>query len=185
MSRLSALDPDSIAFAAKTLLEQVQREIGMVPAILRVIANSPAALEGFLAMQECLDNGALDKRLRVQIALAVSQANDSEYCIAAHTAIGRAAGLSDEALRDARRATSPDSRTDAALKFARALGARPALPLDKHLDRLRDAGYESTHVAEMIAHTVLVSMTNCFFHASAVNLDFPRVELSEVSDPAD
>lgn len=181
MSRLSTLDFETTNDTVKTLLEQVRQEIGMVPAIFRVIANSTAALEGFLAMQNCLDAGVLDKRLRLQIALAVSQANGSEYCVAAHSALGKVEGLSEEALRDARQANTPNRRTDAALKFSKALGERPAQPLDGFLSRLRDVGFTEAEVAEIIAHAALVNMTNYFFHASAVTLDFPSIDLSEAN----
>lgn len=152
----------------------------MVPALLRVVANSPAVLEGFLAMQKALEHGVLDKRLRYQIALAVSQANRSAYCVAAYTALGRTVGLSDEALSDARQASSPDRRTDAALKFARALEARPARALGAYLDRLRAAGFGDAEVAEIVAHVVVVGLSNYFYHLSDVAVDFPPVDLAEI-----
>jgi len=152
----------------------------MVPALLRVVANSPAVLEGFLAMQKAMDSGVLDKRLRYQIALTVSQANRSAYCVAAYTALGKTVGLSDEALRDARAASSPDRRTDAALKFARALEQRPARALDPCLDRLRAAGFDDAEAAEIVAHVVLVSLSNYFYHLSDIAVDFPPVDLAEI-----
>lgn len=185
MSRLPMVDFECMSDKARALLEQIREETGMVPAIFRVIANSPAALEGFHAMQDCLDAGRLDRRLRLQIALAVSQANGSEYCVAAYTALGKIEGLSDEALRDARRANSPNRRTDATLKFSKALGERPVQPLDDHLCRLRALGYDQAEVAEIIAHAALVNLANCFFHASAVTLDFPPIDLSEGIRPTE
>jgi uncharacterized peroxidase-related enzyme len=183
MSRLSALDCESTNDTVKAMLEQVQEDMGMVPAILRVIANSTAALEGFLAMQNCLDAGVLDKRLRRQIALAVSQANGSGYCVAAHSALGKVEGLSEEALRDARQGNTPNRRTDAALNFSRALGERPTQPLDEFLSRLHDVGFTEAEVAEIIAYAALVNLTNYFSHASAVALDFPSVDLLEANRP--
>ena len=181
MSRLTALDFEFTNDTVETLLERIREETGMVPAIYRVIANSTAALAGFLAMKNCLDAGMLDKRLRSQIALAVSQANASEYCVAAYTALGKAEGLSEEALRDARQANTPNRRTDAALKFSKALGERPVQPLDELLLRLRNVGFTEAEIAEIIAHTALVNLTNYFFHASAVTLDFTPIDLSETN----
>ncbi len=173
MSRLTALELESTTGTARALLEHIWEETGMMPTLLRVIANSPAVLEGFLAMQECLDAGVLDKRLRYQIALAVSQANGSEYCVAAFSALGKAEGLSEEALRDARQANSPNRRTDAALKFAQALEGRPGQGLDRYLTRLHTVGFNYTEIAEIVAHAVLVSLSNYFYHVSRIEMDFP------------
>lgn len=181
MSRIPAIDLDSATGPAKALLDRIREETGMVPALHRVMANSPAVLEGLLAMQESLDAGVLDKRLRYQIALAVSQANGSEYCVAAFSALGKAQGLSDEALRDARRANSPNRRTDAALKFAQALESRPAQSPDRQLARLRSVGFSDTEIAEIVAHSVLVSLSNYFYHVSSVALDFPPVDMADAN----
>ena len=135
-------------------------------------------------MKKRLDAGVLDKRLRLQIALAVSEANGSEYCVAAHSALGKAEGLSEEAIRDARRANTPSSRTDAALKFSKALAMRPVHLLDERISRLRDVGFSDEAIAEIIAHATLVSLMNCFFHASNVDRDFPSIDQLEADRSA-
>ena len=179
MSRLSAIDPTSSTEAAQALLERIWEETGMVPALLRVMAHSPAVLDGYLTIQARLDGGALDKRLRYQIALAVSQANDSEYCLAAFSALGKAAGLSEEALRDARAASSPERRTDTALKFARALASGPSRSVSRHLPRMRDGGFDDTAIVEIVAQVMVVSLANALYHISDVAVDFPPVDLQE------
>ena len=167
--------------AAKALLERIWEETGMVPALLRVMAHSPIVLDGYLSIQQRLDAGTLDTRMRYQIALAVSQANGSEYCVAAFSALGKAAGLSDEALRDARGANSPDRRTDAALKFARALEARPDGTTRRHLSTLRQAGFADNEIVEMVAHVMVVGLANALYHISDVAVDFPPVDLNEMN----
>ncbi|HSS63653.1 MAG TPA: carboxymuconolactone decarboxylase family protein [Gammaproteobacteria bacterium] len=151
----------------------------MVPALLRVMAHSPAVLDGYLAIQESLEAGSLHKRLRYQIALAVSQAAGSEYCVAAYTALGKSAGLSDEALRDARVASSPDRRTDTALKFARVLKKQSAREASDHLFRLRQAGFKESEIVEIVAHVMVVSLANALYHLSDVAVDFPSIELKD------
>ncbi|NIR91698.1 MAG: carboxymuconolactone decarboxylase family protein [Gammaproteobacteria bacterium] len=182
MSRVSAIDPGSASGAAKALLERIWEETGMVPALLRAMAHSPAVLDGYLAIQERLDGGALDTRLRYHIALSVSQANGSEYCVAAYSALGKAAGLSEEAVRDARRASSPDRRTDTVLKFARALQSGAGQAISRHLPRLRDVGLGDTEIVEVVAHVMIVSLANALYHVSDVAVDFPPVDLKEL-DP--
>lgn len=121
----------------------------------------------------------MDQQLRYQIALAVSQANQSDYCLAAYTALGKAAGLREEAATDARAASSPNSRTDAALKFVSALEQRPTQTPERELAKLRSVGFSSAEIAEIIANAVLVSLGNYLCHVADMTLDFPAV------DPAD
>lgn len=156
----------------------------MVPALLRVMANSPTVLAGFIGIQQSLDAGVLDKRLRYQIALAVSQANGSAYCVAAYTALGKTAGLSEESLRDARQGASPNRRTDAALKFARALETRPGPISDSYLARLRAVGFDDAEIAEIIAHVMVASLSNYFYHVSDIAIDFPPIDLAETQQSA-
>ena len=121
MQRLKAIEPDQATGHAKQLLDAVNEKYGMVPNLARTLANSPAALQGYLAFGEALDGGVLPAKLREQIALTVSEANGCGYCVAAHCAIGQAVGLSDSELADARQSSSPDSKVDAALHLARQL----------------------------------------------------------------
>ena len=179
-TRLPVLDPASATDEQRAPLERVLEQTGIVPALLRVMAHSPAMLEGYLSMQERLEGGALDKRLRYQIALAVSQANGSEYCVAAYTALGRAVGLSEEAMRDARAASSPDRRTDVSLKLARALASRCDVSARDHLPRVVDAGLGPAEIVELVAHVMIVSLVNALYHLSAVAVDFPPVDIDEI-----
>ena len=183
MARLSALDVESTSNSVEGLFKQVEEELGMVPAIYRVIANSPVVLDGLLAMQGRLETGLLDKALRVQIALAVSQANGSAYCVAAHTALGLADGLSDETMRDARRACAPNRRSDAVLKFSRALGERTLQPLDELLCQLRRVDFTDAEIIEIVTYTALVSLTNSIALCAHMVSDFPSIDLSDTKVP--
>ena len=180
-SRLSAIDPGTATGDSRALLDRLLEETGMVPALLRVMAHSPAVLDGYLAVQKRLGEGQLDKRLRYQIALAVSQANGSAYCVAAFTALGKTAGLSDEAMRDARAASSPDRRTDAALKFAQSLESRSEIAATL-LPQLRGAGFDEPEIVEIVAQVMVVGMANAIYHISDIAVDFPSVDL-EMTDP--
>lgn len=182
MSRLSPVQLQSATESQRVLFERIFEETGMVPALLRVMAHSPFVLDGYLAIQERLDAGLLHKRLRYQIALAVSQAAGSKYCIAAYTALGKTAGLSEEAVRDARAASSPDRRTDIVLKFALALASRSGQAPGDHLSRLRQAGFVDSDILEIVAQVMVISLANALYHLSDLEVDFPSVEL-EQSEP--
>lgn len=178
---LLPIDPASANAQVKALFDRMREDKGMVPALQRVLAHSPTVLKGYLAFQQQLDDGGLDRRLRYQIALAISQANESEYCVAAYSALGRAVGLSDQALRDARLASSPDRRTDTVLKFARALEDDVAGAAHRQLSRMREVGFNDSDIVEVLAQVSVVAMLNCLYHLSTVAVEFPFVDLMEIA----
>ena len=119
--------------------------------------------------------------LHEQIALTVSQANQCDYCIAAHAAIGSSIGLTEDELRDARTATSPDRATDAALQFARRVVEKRGAVSDGDIAAIRNAGYSDTEMAEIIAHVALNIFSNYFNLVAQTDVDFPPV--ADVSSP--
>ncbi len=174
MSHFEAVDPSTATGKTKELLDGVQAKLGMTPNILRVLATSPAALEAQTAFSGALSHGALPARLREQIALAVAEANRCEYCLGAHSAAGRALGLSEEQLIDSRGGTSPDSKVDAALRFAREFVEKRGWVDDDSISRLHSAGFGDGEITEIVANTALHIFMNYFDHVAKPVLDFPK-----------
>lgn len=173
MPRLTAIQPETATGRTRELLDAVNEKYGMVPNLIRTMANSPAALEGYLAFGQALDNTSLPTKLREQIALTVSEANDCGYCVAAHCAIGKSAGLSDTEVNDARQSSSPDSKVEAALQFARQLVENRGWANDEELQRLRRAGYGDAQIAEIVAVVAWKTFANYFNHVAGTEVDFP------------
>ena len=173
MSRIKPIEPDQATGAAKQLLRVVDEKFGMVPNLARTLANSPAALQGYLAFGEALESGLLPAKLREQIALTVSQANGCGYCVAAHCAIGKSVGLSDSELADGRESSSPDSKVDAALRFAKQLVEDRGWVHDEDLDRVRRAGYGDGEITEIVAIVAWKIFANYFNHVAGTDVDFP------------
>jgi len=119
MPRLPAIQPDKATGKAKELLDGVQAKLKITPNMTRVMANSPAVLQAYLSFTSALAGRALDAKLREQIALEVGEQNACQYCVSAHTAIGRMVGLSDPEIAAARGAASSSPKNAAALEFAR------------------------------------------------------------------
>jgi AhpD family alkylhydroperoxidase len=113
---------DAAPAASQPLLAAVKAQIGSVPNLFRIVANSPAALEGYLALGGALAKGALDARTRERIALAVAELNGCDYCLSAHTYLGAHVAKLDAAeLSASRDGASSDPKAAAALQFATAL----------------------------------------------------------------
>jgi len=175
MSRIAALETSAAAPKAQPLLTAVQKSLGMTPNLYRVAAQSPDALEGLLALTSALGRGRLDARTRESIALAVAQANGCDYCLSAHTVLGRGAGLSDADVQAARDGRASEARTALLLRFAGLLVAQRGQLPEGELDRLRQAGVTDGEVVEVVGNTVLNIFTNYLNLVAGTDIDFPVV----------
>ena len=112
MNRLPVPAVESAPAASQPLLAAVKQQIGMVPNLMKVLAHSPAGLGAYLGLSAAVATGALDGAARERIALAVAEANGCEYCLSAHTYLGKhVAKLGDAELEVVRDGHSFDPRT--------------------------------------------------------------------------
>lgn len=176
MARITQINPATATGKAKELLDGVQTKLGLVPNMTRAMANAPAALDGYLALSGALAKGRLSARSREQIALAVGQANNCEYCLAAHSTIGKMVGLSTDEILDSRRGTSVDPKADAMIRFARTLVKQRGVVGEVDLVNVRSAGLDDGAIAEVVANVALNIFTNYFNHIADPDIDFPRAE---------
>src|SRR5262249_46043500 len=155
MSRLKHIATESANDRARSLLDAVKSKLGLVPNMVRAMANSPAVLDGYLQFSAALNKGSLPARVREQISLAVAQANGGDYCPAAHSTIGKAVGLTAEQVRDSRLGTAVDPKTDALIRFAVKVVERRGRVSDADLDEIRSAGFNDGAIADVVAHVAL------------------------------
>lgn len=161
--------------------DAIEKQLGVVPNMMRTMAQSPRVLEGYLALSGALSRGLLPATLQEQIALAVAEANLCNYCLSAHTALGRRAGLSDEQLAASREGLSADAKAQAALQFALAVLRHRGGVGDDDLAHVRRAGFSDAEVAEIIGHVALNVFTNYFNRAADTEIDFPLVAAGQLA----
>src|SRR4051812_41080042 len=111
MSRIAALDPTQTSGSVKQNLDGVNKMLGAVPNLFRVTAQAPAALEAMVGLFGATAKASLGAKTREAIALAVAEANGCDYCLSAHSVLGKGAGLSDADIDRARDASSDDAKT--------------------------------------------------------------------------
>jgi uncharacterized peroxidase-related enzyme len=181
MARVPVIDPKTATGETKALLDAVQAQLGVTPNFIRVLANSPKALEGFLGLYGAAGGFALDKAMQERIALAIAEGNGCQYCVSAHTAIGRHAGLSNEEMVLNRRGSSADGKAAATVAFAKALNDNLGEITGAEFDAARSAGLTDREVVEVIATVVLNIFTNVIGKATRVEIDFPKIELLNTS----
>lgn len=178
MSRITLVNPATATGEAKALLDAVQAKLGVTPNFLRVLANSPAALGSFLGLNAIVEQGKLDLQTGERIAVALAQQNSCEYCLSAHSALARNAGLSGDEIAANRQGTSHDAKAAAAVAFAQALMEHKGEVTQSELDAVRKAGYGEAEIVEIIVHVGMNLLTNLLGKASRVEIDFPKVALA-------
>jgi uncharacterized peroxidase-related enzyme len=174
MERFIPINPINAQGRAKELLDAVKAKMGIVPNMTRAMAVSPSVLESYLGFSGALGHGVLPARVREQLALDVSEANHCDYCLSAHSAIGKRVGLSDQEVLDSRRGTSSDPKTDVLLRFARTVVEKQGIVADDEIAKVRDVGYGDAEIAEVVAHVALNVFTNYFNNVAGTSIDFPK-----------
>ena len=177
MSRVPLVNEAAAAGEAKALLANIHGTFGATPNMFRAVANSPAALKSMWGSFGALGGGAIPAQLGEQIAVAVADRNACHYCLAAHTALGRKAGVSAADMAAAQAGESSDPRTAAALRFALKLVDERGQVGAADVDALRSAGFDDAHIVEIVAHVALNLFTNYVNVAFDVPVDFPSVKL--------
>lgn len=163
--------------ASRPLLRAVEKQLGVVPNLFRLIAMSPAALEGYLGMHGALAKGTLPAATRERIALAVAEQNACDYCLSAHTYLGKnLAKLDDAEIERNRSGGSNDARADAAVRFAAHVVRQRGRIDAADLEAVRLAGYTDAQIIEIVQHVALNTWTNYINNVARTDIDFPVVE---------
>jgi len=181
MSRITTVSNETANTDQRSLLDAIQSQLGMVPNFLRVFAHSPDALKAFLGLYHIAGHGSLEGATRERIAVALAQQNECEYCLSAHTAIGRKAGLNGAEIEANRAGTSQDAKAAVAVGFARALVEHKGEVTHTELQAMRDAGFSEADIVEVITHVGMNVLTNILAKASRVSIDFPKVALKQAA----
>lgn len=170
MTRITALTLDQAPAGSRPLLESVQKGFGFIPNAIRTLAHAPAALNGYLALTQALGKSSLSAAERETVALATSQTNGCDYCLAAHTFFGNKAGLSADDMRSARA-----GNLNAVAVFARQVTENRGQVSDAQLAEARTAGLSDAKLVEIIAQITLLTLTNYLNNVASTEVDFPPV----------
>jgi uncharacterized peroxidase-related enzyme len=181
MSRLGIPARDDVPEASKPILDAVHKQLGVVRNTFRLIASSPAALQGFTA-----NNGALAKTLdvktRERIALTVAQVNGCDYCLSAHSYLAlNLAKITPEEVVLNRKGESSDVKADAAVRFAAKVVRERGHVTDADIKAVRDAGFNDSQIVEIIAVTAENIFTNLLNVVAETDIDFPVVRATDAA----
>jgi uncharacterized peroxidase-related enzyme len=123
-----------------------------------------------------LTKGKLPPQTRERIALAVAEINGCDYCLSAHTYLGRnLAKLDDAEITANRNGASNDPKADAAVRFAAKVARERGHVGDDDVRAVKLAGYDDAQVIEIVLHVALNSWTNYINEVAKTEIDFPVI----------
>lgn len=178
MNRIAIPSVEQTPAASRPLLEAVNKQLGTVPNLMKVLGNSPAALGGYLGLSGALGKGTLGAKTGERIALAVAEFNGCNYCLAAHSYLGKnLAKLDDAEIHANRNGGSHDGKADAAVRFAVQVVKARGHVQEADVAAVKAAGYSDAEVIEIVAHVALNTLTNYVNEVAQTTIDFPAVDL--------
>ena len=181
MSRLTIPTREDAPAKSQPLLDAVEKQIGVVPNLFRLVGTSPAAPEGYLGLNGALGR-TLDAKTRERIALAIAQANGCDYCLSAHTYLGlNLAKIDDAEIALNRAGHSGDAKADAAVVFARKVLEARGHVSDADVAAVRLAGFSEAQVIEIVASVAVNVLTNYINNVAETDIDFPVVQAAQAA----
>lgn len=177
MSRIPTPALDSATGATAEVYAQIKKAAGSVPNTFAAIgAHGPAALKAILQAEGVLTAGTLGKKDLETIKLTVSEAAGCDYCVAAHSMLGKLAGLKPETLRQIRAGQQTgDARRDALVRFVRTLAQTSGTISEAEFSAIKAAGYTDAQLVEISLAIALTTFTNVFNRINDTAIDFPAV----------
>ena len=177
MSRITTPTPESVSGATAEIYAQIRKAAGGVPNTFAAIgAYRPAALKAILQADGVLAGSTLSKQDQETIKLLVSEIAGCDYCVAAHSFLGKMAGLAPEVLKQIR-AGQPtgDARRDALVRFVRNLVQTRGTISEQDFSTIKAAGYTDQHLVDISLAIAVTTFTNIFNRINDTDLDFPAV----------
>lgn len=175
MQRIQSLPLDTNDETVGGLFEAIRQKMGGVPNILRTMAQSPAALKAYLGFSDAIGKGRFTASQRELAALAAAGENSCDYCASAHSALGKMTGLDQSDMQQVIVGGDLDGSDGAIVTLTRKIVSQRGVLSDADIEAFYAAGFDQSHLVELIAVTALNIFTNYFNHIAATEIDFPVV----------
>lgn len=158
---------------SKPVLQKIKKSLGFIPNLLATLADNPAVLQGYLALEAAFEKGSFTPRERHLILLAVSVENNCNYCGVAHSAILKGALHVPPEVVSAVRYHSPlrDARLDALVTLVKELVRERGYAKDETIQKFLAAGYKREQMMELLLGIALKTISNYLDHLSPTPVD--------------
>jgi AhpD family alkylhydroperoxidase len=172
MKTITVPTRDEVSPANQALFDNLTKAIGTVPNLFATYAHSENALGTYLAFSNA--KTSLRAKEKEAVNLIVSQVNDCDYCLAAHTAISKMQGFTDEQILEIRRGeVSFDSKLDALVKLAKSITENKGHAAPELVDNFFAAGYNEGSLVDVVMVVGDKTITNYLYALTGIPVDFP------------
>ncbi|MFV0248352.1 MAG: carboxymuconolactone decarboxylase family protein [Tenacibaculum sp.] len=178
-TRIKTLNPETTTGKSKELFNAVEKKLGFIPNLIKVFGNSSVTLQSYLSLGELNASGNFSNKFREQLALVIAEQNACNYCLSAHTAIGKMNGLSGSEIEESRNGFSSDAKIKAGLQFAKSVTKNRGNVSSEEIKAVKEAGYNDGDVLEIVLNVVVNTLTNYVNHIAETEIDFPKVEVGK------
>jgi alkylhydroperoxidase family enzyme len=179
MALLTPIDPNAATGETKQMFDALDRGIGRVPTMIRLMAHSPAILETYLHFNHAFERTSLSPRTRALITVAIAELSGCDYMLSIGMALGRQQGVAAADLDAARAGRASDSKTAATLQFVTNIVCHGAHVPSDEVERLRQGGFSEAEIVDIIAAVALNIFRNYFNLTLATEIDSPIVRTGE------
>jgi len=163
---------ESAPKASVESLKAITKKLGFIPNVFAVIAESPSALAGFIALNSNFANSSFSDEEQQIIQLATSTENGCVYCVAGHTAFCHQLEVPEktiDAMRDEQ--TLPNSRLNALNQFTKLLIREKGQVTGKDTRAFYAAGYTEAQFFELVMGICVKYFSNLVSNALTIPLD--------------
>ncbi|MEM7572122.1 MAG: carboxymuconolactone decarboxylase family protein [Bacteroidota bacterium] len=156
----------------QAIFDQLEKSVGFVPNLFATYAHSETALGNYLTFSNA--KTSLRTKEKEVINLAVSQVNNCEYCLAAHTAIGKMNGFTDDQILELRQGyASFDAKLNALASFAREVTLNRGQVSTEVTDRFLAAGWTKANLIDTLLLIGDKTISNLINNVTQIPVDFP------------
>jgi AhpD family alkylhydroperoxidase len=174
MKTITVPTRDQVSPVNQALFDNLTKAIGSVPNLYAVYAHSENALGTYLAFSGA--KTSLKAKEKEVVNLIVSQVNGCEYCLAAHTAISKMQGFTDDQILEIRRGSAGfDPKLDALVKVAKSITENKGHADQQVVDNFFAAGYNEGSLIDVVLVVGDKTITNYIYALTGIPLDFPQV----------
>ena len=178
MANFSVPTRAQVSKTNQAIFDNLQKNLGFVPNLYATFAYSDTALKDYLALQN--RKSSLKAKEREVINLVVSQVNECEYCLAAHTALGKMNGFTDEQILELREGhASFDTKLNALASFVQDTTINRGKPSTTSVDALLAAGYDNGNLIDILVVIGDKIVSNFLHGITQIPVDFPAAPVLE------
>lgn len=173
MKTINVPSREQVSEASGEIFDAISKKLGKVPNLYATIGYSSDAIKGFLDFEASFNHSGFNPKEREAINLVVSQVNNCDYCLAAHTMLAKMKGFDDSQIIGFRKGIADDKKLEAALQLAISIAENKGNASDDTKDKFFEAGHDEKALIDLIGIVSVRTFTNYVFAATKIPVDFP------------